>query len=495
MKWLTKSNFSAFLVHPAKLWLTKFDPDKLPPWDDAAEARAVEGRQIEELARKRWPDGLKVEGELFDRPAITKAAALQGVDVLFEAAVLTDRKLYAAADVLVKRPNDTWDLYEIKSSTRVKDEQIADVAFQVAAFHEAGWKVGRQFVMHINGDYVRHGELDPMQLIKVEEVTADVMHRSDRVLQQIIDALNVLTGPCPPLDVTKAGNFHDWMKVMRFMHPTLPPESIFNLCRLDADLVTLFKNSHVTKLSDIPLDMPSLKPQQVTQLKAFHAGKPVINARAIASRLSKLEYPLYFLDYETTAPAVPLYDGIKPYQQLPFQYSLHIQFSPTAKLMQCEFLAEGPGNPAPALVKQLMTDLGPTGSVIVWYKPFEMSRNTELGNLIPGSAEYFKQVNTRVFDLMEIFSEGLYADAKCLGSASIKAVLPVLVPDMTYKTLGIQEGNAASRRWGQASRGELEDDDARKVYDDLLIYCRQDTMAMVRIYQVLLAIGTKLIAE
>jgi hypothetical protein len=275
------------------------------------------------------------------------------------------------------------------------------------------------------------------------------------------------------------------MEVMHFMHPDLPKESIFNLCRLNLDLVQKLKTLNISKLSDIPPDLDILRPQQITQLKAVRAHAPVLDVPAIKNRLSQLEYPLYFLDYETSNPAVPPYDNLRPYQQLPFQYSLHILDSPTSKLRQCEHLAEGPDNPATGLVKQLMQDIGPTGSVLVWWKGFESNRNTELGDLIPKSKDFFEHINSRIFDLMEIFSDGLYADASFLGSASIKAVLPVLAPDMTYKNLGIQEGGSASRKWLQASRGELEESDARQVYDDLLIYCRQDTMAMVRIYQFL----------
>ncbi|MBW4061626.1 DUF2779 domain-containing protein [Candidatus Saccharibacteria bacterium] len=485
-KWLTKSNFNAYLVHPAKLWLAKYDPDKLPPWDEAAEARAIEGREIEAIARERWDDGVLVDGVMFDRPDISAALVSQGIDTIFEAAVLTARKLYAAADAVVKQPDGSWDLYEIKSSTKVRPEHYADVAFQVAAFREAGWQIGRQFVMHVNGDYVLHTQLDKSALITVVDVTDEVAAREELTLRQIDDAVAVLAGPCPALDVTAAGDFYKWLEVMRFMHPKLPEDSVFHLTRLNGDLVARLKADGITKLSAIPLDYPDLKPPQITQLTAVRAGQPVIDAPAIAERLAMLTYPIYYLDYETNATAVPLFEGTKPYQQVPFQYSLHVKDSPTSKLRQCEYLAEGPANPVGGLVDHLRSDLGPTGSVMVWYKPFETSRNTEMGALLPQSADFFAGVNERVFDLMDIFADGLYADPRFHGSASIKNVLPVLVPELSYKTLGIQEGGAASRLWGQAARGELEPEVAAQVYADLRVYCGQDTLAMVRLHEVLL---------
>ena len=485
-KWLTKSNFNAFRVHPAKLWLAKYAPDKLPPWDDAAEARAVEGRQIEALARSRWPEGLLIDGSLFDMPDITAAAIASGVEVIFEAAVLTSRKLYAAADALVRQPDGRWDLYEIKSATRVKDDHLHDVAFQVAALREGGIPIGRSFVMYVNASYVRLGEIDPSQLIAAQEITEQVEALQSETLSQIDEAIAVMAGPCPPLDVSRAGNYHAWMEVMRHLKPNLPPDSIFNLCRLSGPQLASFKTAGFSSLSDIPLDFPELKPAQLTHLKAVAADTPLIDAEAINARLEGLTWPLYFLDYETSGPAVPRFDGTKPYQALPFQYSLDVLTSPTAKMLHYEYLATGPEHPAPGLVAQLQRDLGPTGSVIVWYKDFESARNDELGVMYPEAKDFFAGVNERIFDLMEVFSDGLYADKAFKGSASIKAVMPVVVPHMSYKNLGIQEGNAASRSWFQAATGELEPEAAAKVYADLLTYCGQDTLAMVEIYHFLI---------
>jgi hypothetical protein len=143
------------------------------------------------------------------------------------------------------------------------------------------------------------------------------------------------------------------------------------------------------------------------------------------------------------------------------------------------------------LAKHLSEDIGPSGSVIVWNKSFEMGCNDAMAALHPQFASFFAGVNARVYDLMEIFANGLYADARFDGSASIKKVLPVLVPALSYKDLGIGEGLTAQRRWMAAARGELSTDEARQVYDDLVEYCGQDTLAMVKIYEVLLGVDSK----
>jgi hypothetical protein len=198
--------------------------------------------------------------------------------------------------------------------------------------------------------------------------------------------------------------------------------------------------------------------------------------------LAALQYPLYFLDYETVNPAVPLWDGTRPYQQVCFQYSLHVLREAGGKLEHFEHLAEGRENPIPALLKQLKHDIADDkGSVIVWYKSFEMTRNQEMAALFPEYRDFLESVNGRVYDLMEIFKQLLFVHPGFGGSCSIKAVLPALVPELSYDNLeDIREGTMAGIRWLQLNFGKgLEDAD--RVRQNLLNYCERDTLAMVRV--------------
>ena len=239
----------------------------------------------------------------------------------------------------------------------------------------------------------------------------------------------------------------------------------------------------ILEIQAIP-DGFSLTEPQMNQVMVAKTHQPIIDKESISSALKSIVYPIYFLDYETFAPAIPLFDGTKPYQQVCFQYSLHVLPKEGAELEHYEFLASGKENPVPALAKQLKQDIATNdGTVIVWNKSFEMSRNTEMGEMYPEYKEFMASVNTRVFDLMEIFAKQYYVHPRFEGSYSIKKVLPVLVPALTYKNLGIQEGGTASRSWFEMNFGEMEDEKRDQIYNNLLKYCGLDSLAMFRIFE------------
>jgi hypothetical protein len=194
---------------------------------------------------------------------------------------------------------------------------------------------------------------------------------------------------------------------------------------------------------------------------------------------------LYFLDYETLSSVIPAFDGLSPYQQVPFQYSIHILDAPGSALRQVGYLHQTGTNPAEPLTDALVRDIGRCGSVVVWNQSFEMSCNDLLGRLVPQHAAALGQINERVVDLMVPFWNGWYIDAGFLGRASIKNVLPVLVPELSYKTLGIQEGAGAQRLWMEAVISGQRAGQKAQILADLEEYCGLDTLAMVEIYQVL----------
>jgi hypothetical protein len=179
-----------------------------------------------------------------------------------------------------------------------------------------------------------------------------------------------------------------------------------------------------------------------------------------------------------------MFDGCWPYQQVPFQYSLHVQKTPEGELEHFEFLArDNKKNPIPDLLKQMSSEINPGGSVIVWYKPFETSRNKEMGKSFEEYNDFLLSVNDRVYDLMDIFSKQYHVHPSFLGKTSIKYVLPVLIPELSYKELDIQNGGVAALRWYQMATGTVEHDDQEKIYSDLLKYCELDTLAMYKIFE------------
>jgi len=486
MKWLTKSDYLKYLIHPAYLWLAKHDKDRLPAPSENDQARFTQGDEVETYARKLFPEAILIEPpDFFDGPDVTAATMNQGaITSLFQASVLTNDKLYAAADVLIRTP-DSWDLYEIKSGAKVTDSHLNDLAFQYLVFSKAGHTINKCFVIHINPRYVRQGQIDPDQLFITEEVTDNVLPLLKQTAEGMVAARKVIENKsCPDDGFELCGDLYAWRDIYRHLHPDLPTSHPLNLTRIKLAQLLKLQNLGITTIPDIPKDF-DLGPQQLAQVEVTREGQPRLHPDKIAHELTKLEYPLYFLDYETFASAIPMWDGVRPYQQLPFQYSLHVIPFKGAKLTHYEYLAQGSDYPIEQLLQHLSKDLGPDGSVIVWNKSFEMSCNDAMGVLHPQYKDLLEHINSRVFDLMEIFASGYYVHPDFMGSVSIKKVLPVLVPQLSYKNLAIGEGMTAQVQWMKDARGLMSDEEAQALYQHLITYCGQDTLAMVRIFEVL----------
>jgi hypothetical protein len=494
MKWLTKSDYMKYLIHPAYLWMQKRDKDKLPPFDAAAQAIVEQGNILEGYARELFGAGSTVVSLFQDSVRETERYVRDGATTIFQASVLTERRLYARSDVITRNDDDSWDLTEIKSATKVKPDYYHDLAFQKIALEESGYRIRRSFVVHVSSQYVRRGSIDTQQLFTKIEVTEEVDGLISRTRRGIEAALEVMALPqCPDDALAKATSYWGWRDIWRSLHPNLPADSVYNLCRLDLAQVRSLAKHEITGLKqlsemgrrdELP-DSLELKPAQYQQLEAVAKGAPVIHPIKIANELGKLRYPLYYFDYETVGGGLPLYDGTRPYQQIPFQYSLHIQHEPDGELEHREFLARSSASPMPALIKQLRADIGPEGSVIAWNMSFEKGVNSMMATIYPDDAEFLEDINARMRDLMDPFYKGYYSDDAFMGSASLKKVLPVIVPELRYSDLEIQEGGAAQRQWEQAAFGAVPAETAEQIYKNLLIYCGQDTLAMVKIHDFL----------
>ena len=212
--------------------------------------------------------------------------------------------------------------------------------------------------------------------------------------------------------------------------------------------------------------------------------RPIIKADKIAEELRSLVFPIYFLDYETFPCAIPRFDGFSPYQQIPFQYSLHIvESSANNEPNHFEFIHTSTDDPSPPFAESLQNNIGKIGTIIVWNKKFECGRNDELAKRIPSAQKFLADLNTRVYDLMDIFSKQYYVHHDFQGSTSIKYVLPVLAPELSYKKLNIQEGGTATQRWNEMMTGDLTNVEKETIAANLLEYCKLDTYAMYMIWR------------
>jgi hypothetical protein len=486
---LSKSDYSTYLKHPAWLWIKKHAKTILPAIDPATQAIFDAGHEFEQYAEALFPGGVTLGFNDYDEylslPERTTRALDEGVLTIFQGR-FEHEQLTFICDIIQVVKGKEIDLIEIKSSTSAKPEHIVDLAFQVVVLEKCGYNVRNISVIHVNNQYVRDGVIDAESITAETDVTERVKAARDFTLHKIDEALRVMAlNECPDISPLYADSksFGGWLEI--YKHLKRPKTgSIYELCQMDAKTLQNLQANNITLMKDIPADF-LLKPKQRLQVEALRQGYPTIQANKIKEFLDSFTYPLYFFDYETLGSLVPYFDGLKPYQQLPFQYSLHVLDSPDSELRHEEFLHRDSTSPAKPLTESLISHIGEQGTVITWNMGFEKNCNSLLGTLLPEHADFYAKLNDRIVDLMTPFSKNWYVHADFCGSASIKNVLPVLVPELSHKLLDISDGSTAQRLWMEAVLDGKRPDEKDKILSDLIEYCKLDTLAMVEIYKCL----------
>jgi hypothetical protein len=405
--------------------------------------------------------------------------------VNFQMVFKPDDGLFARADAVERTSDGETVLYEIKSSTSVKIDSehnhIKDACFQKICAERAGQKIDRVYLVHLNGKYVRDGDVDPEALLIFADVTDEVGGIAADTIAEIDAALVFLANDidkdgCSCLDKSR-GHHCD---TFSFFNPGIPTPSIYSLPRLSVNKRQDFLSMGVFGLDAVGDDYPLSEIQRLV-VQSAKSGEPQINADAIREFLSELSFPLYFFDYETFASAVPLLDGASPHKNFPVQYSLHI-LEEDGRLTHREFLEREARLPR-QLIEQMSADIGPTGSLVSWHASFEKTQNREMAKAFPEKAELLTDLNDRMVDLEDVFKAD-YVDARFDGSTSIKKVLPVICPHLGYGDLDVQDGSSAMEAWERMINAEPEE--AERIARSLLSYCERDTFAMVEIYRFLL---------
>ncbi len=481
---LSKSDYLKYLICPSYLWLWKNKPETVPTdEEETIKARLEQGNEIERYARLLFPEGKLVETGGLAAKADTEKLVSDGTKTIFQATVITDDGLLAMADIITRDDaSESWTLYEVKSTNSIKKEHILDLSFQRVAFEDAGYTIGKVKVIYLNKDYRRRPQVVPKDLLMESDVTSEVAELVETVRAQTQDALKYLNLTDEPSGCScRLNSRSKHCPTFHYLNPDIPDYSVFNISRINGKKLALLVDNDIVNVHDVPEDI-KLSVIQQNQVDAEKTKQPKIDKAAIADTLNELEFPLYFLDYETVSTALPLYEDCKPYQQIPFQYSLHVLNEPNGTLEHYEYLSHDSTTlPAHELLSNLKQHIGPTGSVITWNKSFEMGRNREMAAQYPEFTELMEGINNRVFDLMEIFSKQHYVHHKFKGSSSIKKVLPVIVDGFTYDDMDISNGQAAALRWYEAVTSD-DTELANKTYESLLEYCKLDTLAMVEIY-------------
>lgn len=484
---ISKSRFIAGLQCEKRLWLEIHERELAGEIDESTQAIFDQGHEVGVLAQGLYPGGVLIsEDHLHIAEAIqsTEKAVKEGAQILYEAGGQFGRFL-CRPDILtrVKPGAEEWDMIEVKSSTGMKDVFLFDMAIQKHIFEGCGYPIRNAILCHINKEYVRKDGIDIQKLFTLADVTAPVnrlLKKIPELAKRFTDVADLKKTPKVPIGYrcdnpyTCAFKGHCWKDV--------PEDSVFSMAGRTAFAEELYQKG-ITRLADIPEGI-KLSGRQKKQLEAAKTGKPYWKEAAVRSFLKTLDYPMSFLDFESFMLAIPPYDGTKPYQHIPFQFSLHVVKQEGMKPEHFEFLAGGEADPRRYLVEALERQISHSGSVVV-YTGYESRILRELAAFMPGYKYELNEIIKRIRDLSAPFRNQDVLYPAFHGSYSIKNVLPVLVPKMSYDDLEIGEGGAASAAYLKLMDPELPEGEREKIRKDLLVYCGQDTMAMVKLLEVL----------
>lgn len=487
---LSKSTFIRGLQCEKSLYLYKHHYKLKDPTPSSLQAVFDQGTNIGILAQELFPNGVDASPEnhfkMVESVGKTLKFIFQGESIIYEATFQYNNVL-AALDILVK-DEEGWKAYEVKSSTKVSDTYIKDAAIQYYTITNSGIDLKDISIVHINNQYTREGALDIYQLFTIESVYDQVLEFLPRIPNEVRRLKNVIESPeVPNVDIgNHCSDPYDCdFRGTCWKH--IPDYSIFNISRLNKDKKFDLYDQGVITLDEIDLGQMDLNPNQVLQVQSEINGTSHIDSDEIRNFTNGLKYPLYYLDFETIGPPVPKYDGSRPYQQLVFQYSLHIQEAPTSELEHCEYLADPSQDPRIGFIKQLIHDCGSSGDILVYNIGFEKGKLKDLIDVFPEYSNELLGIVNRLKDLMIPFQQKWYYTPEMRGSYSIKYVLPALVPELSYNDLDIKEGGAASNTFLSMVNGTFEGD-VEETRRQLLEYCELDTFAMVKILETLKSI-------
>lgn len=483
---LSKSTFIRGLQCEKSLYLYKHNYNLRDGISTQLQAIFNQGTNVGLLSHQLFPNGADASPsdhfKIQESVLKTKEFIDRGQSIIYEATFQFNGVL-VALDILAK-DEEGWKAYEVKSSTSISDTYINDTAIQYYAITNSGIKLKDISIVYINNQYVKNGDIDINELFTVESVLERVKPVVPTIPNQIESFKTLIAqDSVPDIDIGIHCSTPYGCDFMGHCWKHIPEYSIFNISNLfTTKKFELYENG-IISFDQIDLNNSKLNPNQLLQVTSELNNTTYIDRVNIIEFLKDFEYPLYYLDFETMTSAVPIFDNSRPYQQLVFQYSLHIQ-TENGELKHREHLAEANPNIDPRInfIKQLINDCGDTGDILVYNIGFERGKLNDLISMFPTFTYEISNIIGRLKDLMIPFQKKWFYTPEMKGSYSIKYVLPALVPELSYQDLEIKEGGTASYIFTQMVNGEFQGNiDKTKV--DLLEYCKLDTYAMVKILE------------
>ena len=493
---LSKSRYCLFTQCPRALWL-KVNRPELAEESGSADSRMEKGNEIGDLAMRLFGDFVEVTSadeqgklDLSEMISRTNALLLENTPVICEAS-FSYNGCYCAVDIL-RRERGGYAIYEVKSSTHASDIYVTDIAYQKYVLEHSGVNVTGTYLVCLNNEYVFDGTLDIHKLFKVIDLSERVAEQYECIEGNVSAAKDILDDPIEPLYGLSEGCKSPYpCAFWKYCSSHLPEPSIFDVYKIPfAKKVEYYNNGIVTYE-----DIKSTKEMgnHIRSLQINHALSDLgtyVDKKGIKKFLDTLSYPLYFLDFETMQLPIPQFVGTVPYEQIPFQYSLHYLESPDGELKHTEFLGISGEDPRRALAEQLCLDIPMNVCTLAYNRAFECSRIRELAEYFPDLSGYLLNIADNIKDLIVPFRAGHYYNRAMGGSFSIKSVLPAIYPDdpsLDYHNLeGVHNGGEAMELFPIIK--DLPPEEQAVARHNLLKYCELDTYAMVKVWEELVRV-------
>lgn len=480
--YLSKSLFITGLQCHKALWLSKYRPELKDETSQEQEAMLAFGAEAGRFARERFSGGVLIpynDLSPSQQLAKTRDVISNGASTIYEGAFSHD-DVFIKSDIL-HHGRDGWELYEVKSSAGLKEQHLDDIAIQYHVISGAGLPIAKACLIHLNKEYVRKGPIDVEQLFTIVDLTDTVHARQSDIEAKLAAMKAMLQGDMPETDINPncdapylcAFHGHCWGHI--------PQNSVFDFRGPGrADAFELYRQG-IVKMEEVPAD--SLGWRQQLQLHGLRYQKNHVDKDAVRAFLDSLWFPLCFMDFETTYMVpLPLFDDMRPYEPLPFQFSLHVIEKEGTEPVHRAYLAKDFENPCEEFLSNLLAVIPAGACVLAWNKAFEVQRLKELAAKFPEKRAAINSVIENIRDLMIPFRDKSIYHWKQNGSYSIKNVLPALVDGFSYENLPIKSGDMASSAWVRMIQ-EADSNAQQRLYSELLEYCHLDTLAMVLIWQ------------
>lgn len=480
---LSKSRILAGIQCHKRIYLTCHSPDKADPISPGVQFRFDEGTRVGSLARELFSGGLLINVEHDAVIDVTKKALEDPkINYIYEAAFVYE-SIVVRVDVLSRCEENTWDIIEVKSSTKPQNEHVQDLAIQKIVLCGNSLKIKRTKLLYLNNKYIFNGlKIDMGELFVTADLTNEVAGVEEEILGRIADIRKVLSAPSTPeikigkqCDKPHKCNFH------KHCHSGLEKNHVTTLPRVTTSLLNRLYDQNIESITKIPDDFYALSKSQKIVRDCVAENKTYIDRQEL-KKLENLTTPICFLDFETINPAIPIYKNTAPYERIPFQWSLHIFDGPSDPLHK-EFLADSHADPRIGFLDSLLSDLPTSGSIVV-YSSAEKTVLNHLKLTYPEMGIQLESVVDRLFDLLPILTKGYYHPLFG-GSSSLKRVLPALIPELSYDRLEIGGGMDASAMFMKMALNDLDPLDFRPIREKLLQYCKLDTRALFLVYKVL----------